>query len=530
MTPDAANIPTSKKALCDLVRKQRSQIKQLHADNKELVAKALKFQDLYFGRSSEKTRPSGDSDERRQIPLFQAELLAEAQAASEANNVSGSMSSTPGKPRRKGGPRSKFPSHLPRVETKYDLKADDKVCGCGCEMHLVGFETSKELERIETTIVHEIKRAKYACRDCGSSMKTAPGPFRPFEGALLGTGFTATMLNDRFGHHMPFNRLESKYHGEGLKLSRSTLERTSARAAKRLAPLVDLLRAQIIESGLLFMDDTPVTIARPVGSADGSKKGRIWVYVDKDGNHVFDFSRDRKKEHPERWLEGFKGAAHADAYPGYDAFFAQDEVIEIACWAHTRRYFKEAELTEPDLAAEVLSRIRDLFFIEDAAKEAGLNGEARCAFRQEKALPILRDLRALLDLSEPSVLPKSSMGKAISYALNQWDALLAYTTDGRFEIENNTAERALRPIAAGRKGWQFFLNEGGGENAAILFSLITTAKAVGISPVDYLRDVLVRIDFERNWEKLLPAAWKQHFAPEVTERREAAMRELSFVR
>jgi len=494
MTPDAANIPTSKKALRDLVRKQRSQIKQLHADNKELVAKALKFQDLYFGRSSEKTRPSGDSDERRQIPLFQAELLAEAQAAAEANNVSGSMSSTPGKPRRKGGPRSKFPSHLPRVETKYELKDDDKVCGCGCEMHLVGFETSKD------------------------------------EGALLGTGFTATMLNDRFGHHMPFNRLESKYHGEGLKLSRSTLERTSARAAKRLAPLVDLLRAQIIESGLLFMDDTPVTIARPVGSADGSKKGRIWVYVDKDGNHVFDFSRDRKKEHPERWLEGFKGAAHADAYSGYDAFFAQDEVIEIACWAHTRRYFKEAELTEPDLAAEILSRIRDLFFIEDAAKEAGLNSEARCAFRQEKALPILRDLRALLDLSEPSVLPKSSMGKAISYALNQWDALLAYTTDGRFEIENNTAERALRPIAAGRKGWQFFLNEGGGENAAILFSLITTAKAVGISPVDYLRDVLVRIDFERNWEKLLPAAWKEHFAPEVTERREAAMRELSFVR
>ena len=150
MTPDAANIPTSKKALRDLVRKQRSQIKQLHADNKELVAKALKFQDLYFGRSSEKTRPSGDSDERRQIPLFQAELLAEAQAAAEANNVSGSISSTPGKPRRKGGPRSKFPSHLPRVETKYELKDDDKVCGCGCEMHLVGFETSKELERIET--------------------------------------------------------------------------------------------------------------------------------------------------------------------------------------------------------------------------------------------------------------------------------------------------------------------------------------------------------------------------------------------
>ena len=162
-------------------------------------------------------------------------------------------------------------------------------------------------------------------------------------------------------------------------------------------------------------------------------------------------------------------------------------MTEIACWAHARRYFREAELTEPDLAEEILSRIRDLFFVESAAKEAKLEDEARLAFRQEKALPILEDLRALLALSQPSVLPKSSMGKAIGYVLNQWTALMAYTTDGRFEIDNKTAERALRPIAAGRKGWQFFLNEGGGENAAILFSLITTAKAVGINPVVRVR-------------------------------------------
>ena len=544
MTPVDTELPKDARALKALALAQRATIldqqatlleqqatlELLRARSRELEAKALKFQDLYFGRSSEKTRSTATAEDFKQIPLFQAELLAEAQRAAEANNVSGSMSSAPGKPRRKGGRRSKFPSHLPHVETKYELKDDDKVCDCGCEMHVIGFETSKELERIETTIVHTIKRAKYGCRDCGASIKTAPGPFRPFEGALLGTGFTATMLGERFGHHMPFNRLESKYRGEGLELSRSTLERTSARAAKRLAPLVDLLRAKIIDSGLLFMDDTPVTVARPVGSVDGSKKGRIWVYVDRDGNHVFDFSRDRKKEHPEQWLKGFKGAAHADAYSGYDAFFAQEGVTEIGCWAHARRYFMEAEDSEPELAAEILSRIRDLFFVETAAKDAGLDDQTRRTFRQEKALPILRDLRARLDLHQPSVLPRSTMGKAISYALNQWDALTAYTEDGRFEIENNAAERALRPIAAGRKGWLFFLNEGGGENAAVLFSLITTAKAVGINPVDYLRDVLVRMDFERDWEKLLPSAWKEHFAPEVTRRREAAMRELTFVR
>ena len=223
MTTADTELPKNSAALKALVREQQARIDSLIADNRLLEAKALKFQDLYFGKSSEKSRPKGDPDDVRQFPLFQAELLAEAQQAAAANNVSGSMSSKPGKPPRKGGRRSKYPAHLPQVETKYDLTDEDKQCKCGCEMHFVGFESTKELERIETTIVHTIRRAKYACRGCGESMKTAAGPFRPFEGALLGTGFTATMLTERFGNHMPFNRLESKYRNEGLELSRSTL-------------------------------------------------------------------------------------------------------------------------------------------------------------------------------------------------------------------------------------------------------------------------------------------------------------------
>lgn len=508
----------------------KSENEALRNENRTLEEKAIRFQNLYFGRKSEKTRLDPNSEDWKQAPLFQVELLAEATAAAEANDVSGSISSEPGKPRRKGGRRSKYPAHLPRVETEYYLKDEQKTCACGHEMHVAGFETTKELERIETTIVHTIKRAKYACRGCGESMKTAPGPFRPFEGALLGTGFTATMLNERFGHHMPFNRLESKYRGEGLELSRSTLERTAARAAKRLAPLVELIKEKIKASAVLFTDDTPVTIARVPGSTTGSKKGRMWVYVDRAGNHAFEFTRDRKKEHAESWLDGFKGAMHADAYSGYDTIFESGDVTEIACWAHARRYFKDAVDFDPDIAAAILSRIRDLFAIETAAKAVGLDDDARREFRREKATPILRDLRAQLDLHEASALPKSTLGKAIRYALNQWTALTAYVDDGRCEIENNTAERALRPIAAGRKGWMFFLNEGGGENAAVIFSLIETAKAAGLNPVDYLRDVLVRMDFERDWEKLLPHAWREHFAPEVQQRREAAMRELSFVR
>jgi len=393
MKAAAEELPKDPEALKALVEQLKSENEALRNENRTLEEKALRFQDLLFGRKSEKTRLDPNSEDWKQVPLFQAELLAEAKAAAEANNVSGSISSEPGKP-----------------------KDEQKTCACGHEMHVTGFETSKELERIETTIVHTIKRAKYACRGCGECMKTAPGPFRPFEGALLGTGFTATMLNDRFGHHMPFNRLESKYRGEGLELSRSTLERTAARSAKRLAPLVDLLKQKIKASEVLFTDDTPVTIARAPSSTSGSKKGRMWVYVDREGNHAFDFTRDRKMQQPKSWLDGFKGAMHADAYSGYDSIFESKDVTEIACWAHARRYFKEAEGFDPDIAAEILSRIRDLFAIESAAKEAGLDDDARRDFRREKATPILRDIRARLDRHEVSVLPKSTLGKAIRYA------------------------------------------------------------------------------------------------------------------
>lgn len=510
---------------------QQVEIDSLREEIRELQAKALKFQDLYFGRSSEKSRPTGSPEDRRQIPLFQADLLAEAQQATEANNVSSAMSCSPGKPPRKGGRQSKYPAHLPRVETRYELNEEDKRCTCGCEMHLMGFETSKELERIETTIVHTIKRAKYSCRQCGTSMKTAPGPFRPFEGALLGTGFMSNILVERFGNHMPFHRLERKYQREGLAISRNTLERTSARCAARLAPLVELLREKILSSGVIFTDDTPVTIARSAEpSKGGSRTGRMWVYLDKAGNHVYDFTRDRKAERATTWLDQYRGFIHADAYSGYDALFESEDVTEVACWAHCRRYFKNAEDSEPDLAATILSQIRDLYLIERAAKDAELGPDAVAAFRREKAMPILKDLRAQLDLAEASALPKSPMGKAIRYALNQWDALQTYLSDGRLEIDNNAAERAMRPIAVGRKGWMFFLNEGGGENAAVLFSLITTALAAEVNPVDYLRDVLVRIDFEKDWTKLLPHAWKENFEGEVALRRMAAVRELTLPR
>ncbi len=201
------------------------------------------------------------------------------------------------------------------------------------------------------TLVHVIERAKYACRECESGVRTAPGPSRPFDKGLLGVGFLANVIVERFGNHMPYNRLEKKYGNEGLNLLRRVLERSAAKCAERLEPLYGLLAKQVRASDVLFTDDTPVMLARPNDRDKGSKESRVWVYLDRDGRRVYEFTESREQEGPLKWIEGFCGYIQADAYPGYDKVFVPNGATEVGCWAHARRKFVDAEGTEPDLAA-----------------------------------------------------------------------------------------------------------------------------------------------------------------------------------
>jgi len=492
-----------------------AELAKLHQEIADLRHNVEVYRKMAFGPSSEKRTPA-KPEHVNQGHLFFAELIADAERTAREKNLAGSISATAGKPRKKkGGRRKDFPEHLPRVTTRFELPEDQRTCKCGNPFHEIGCETTRELERIEVTLVHIIERAKYACRKCENGVMTAAGPDRPFEKGLLGVGFLANLLTERFGNHMPYNRLEKKYANEGMNLSRSVLERSAARCAKRLKPLYDLLSEQVREADVLFTDDTPVTIARPGDRAAGSKQGRIWIYLDRDGRHAYDFSDSRKSDVPMAWLGDYTGFVHADAYPGYDRAFVPGGATEVACWAHTRRKFVDAEKTEPELSAEVLSRIRELYAIERYAKDNELPDEDRQQLRQEKAMPILEELRARLDVLESKALPKSPLGRAIGYATRQWTALTTYTTDGRLSIDNNAAERALRSYAVGRKNWMFFQRDGGGETSAIVMSLLKTAEAAGVNPVTWFRDVLVRIDRERDFEKLLPHGWKAHFESEV---------------
>jgi transposase len=515
--PRTSNLPDDVEALKALIAEQEEKI----AAQRHTIDILTR---IAFGRSSEKRRAQLPAEAVGQGHLFHADLLVEAERTAAAKDVQGEIVLTPPKTaKRAGGRRKRYPDHLPRVSTAYELPADKRSCSnCGGQLHEMGDETTREIERLETAIVHEIRRRKYACRSCTDGVVTTPGPDRVIDKGILGPGFLASVAVERFGNHMPYNRLEQKYATEGLDLSRSVLERSMARCASILKPLHDELLAEVLRSPSIFTDDTPVTIARP-SSQLGSKQGRVWIYADREGRHHYDFTDSRKRDGPLKILGDYRGFMQADAYPGYDALFLPEGATEVACWAHARRKFVDAEKTEPELASGAIERIKALYAIEKHCTAANLDDTRRLAVRLRQSVPLLDELFAWMGLQEAQVLPKSPMGAALRYSLKLEAALRRYASDGRLEIDNNRAERGLRPVAVGRKNWMFFQTEGGGETATVLLSLVMTAKAIGLNPRTYLRDVLLRIARESDVAKLTPHGWKQHFAAEVEAEHQAAM-------
>ena len=504
-------------------------LKELIASREETIAAQRRLIDylrrVAFGKKSEKRpRLTGAEEALGQGHLFHAELLAEAERTAKAKHVQGEITlDAPKRPAPRKGRRARFPDHLPRIVTRYELEDEACTCErCGAALHQIGEESTRELERFETAVVHEIRRAKYACRKCEEGVTCAPGPDRVIEKGLLGPGFLAHVAVERFGNHLPYNRLEKKYASEGLALSRSVLERSMKTLGDLLRPIRDSSLAEILKAPELFTDDTPVTIARP-RAGPGSKQGRVWIYLDREGRHAYDFTDSRKRDGPLAVLGGYTGAIHADAYPGYDRLFLPEGATEVACWAHARRKFVESEGTEPKLAKEAVDRIRELYAVERLAKEHELDDGARGELRQQHALPIAEELFAWMAATQAAVLPKSPMGQALSYTLKLETALRRYLDNGRLSIDNNAAERALRAVAIGRKNWLFFQTEGGGETAVVLLSLVMTAKAIGVDPRTYLRDVMLRINHESDVTKLTPHGWREHFQAEVEKERRAAI-------
>jgi hypothetical protein len=339
------------------------------------------------------------------------------------------------------------------------------------------------------------------------------------------------VIVSRFCDHMPYYRMERMLERAGIPLARSTQCDISAQCAQVLLPMVDLMIDDVLASRIIHTDDTPVDVLDR--NLSQTRQGRFWVYLG-DQSHpyiVFDYTPNRKRDGPmtflKDWGKNERRFLQADAFGGYDGIYAGQaggKVVEVACWAHCRRYFYEARNTDPAHSTQALAYIRLLYDVEDQAREqfqaqsTNVNtrplAAIRLELRQRLAVPRLEQFKVWLESRQATgggqVLPKSPMGQAITYAMNQWDALCVYTTDGELAIDNNAAENALRRIAIGRRAWLFCGSDNGGRTAAILFSLIATCQRHHVDPFVYLRDVLTRIAAHphNRLVELLPDRWK----------------------
>ena len=524
---EAATLPDDLSTCHALIQVQRE---RLDSVNRKLTKMEHQLQQLLrrlYGRSSEKLDP-------KQMVLF-AETLDQLQTPPVAPPAS------PTKPKPQSGHgRRTLPADLPRRRVVHDLDEQDKPCPCcGTMRTVIGEECSEQLDYVPARVtVLEHVRLKYACKTCeaaatpdGPQIAVAEKPLAPIEKGLAAPGLLAHVIVSKYADHLPLHRLERILGRHDIALSRSTLCDWMRQSAEALRPLYDLMTRDVLASKVLHTDDTPVKVQDR--RLDKTRTGRFWVYLG-DESHpqvVFDYTPSRKRDGPETfladWGKGEPRFLQADAFGGYDGIYAGaagGQVTEVACWAHARRKFYEARTSAPDLSAQALAHIRLLYDVETRAKrQFGAQPDdgsrrslpsIRLELRQADTVRRLAEFKTWLE-SLPAtaggpVLPKSPMGQAITYALNQWEALAIYAGDGDLHIDNNPAERALRRIAVGRKNWLFAGSDRGGRTAAILFSLIATCQRHGVEPFAYLRDVLTRIAAHRQSQlaDLLPNRWR----------------------
>ena len=416
--------------------------------------------------------------------------------------------------RRKRTRRS-LPKDLPRRRVLVDLSEAEKVCACGRQKQVIGEARSEKIDYIPATVeVVETVIPKYACPGCHDGVSMAKAPPQAFEKGLAAEGLLAQVVIAKFADHIPLHRQEQIFKQHGLDLPRSTLVGFVAQVAQVLEPIVLELRRQVLKSDYLQTDDTSVVILDPdVG--DGRFKGHFWTYLDPLSKQVvFDVTPTREREGPEQFLREFRGCLQADAYTGYDQLYRGGQRVEVACWAHARRYFHES-LESDKRAAIVLELIQKLYQVEKQARD--LAPEQRLAVRREQALPILAQIDDARRRLEAEVLPRSPLGEALRYLGNQWAALQRYTQDGRLQIDNNGAERQLRAVAVGRKNWLFAGSMAGAHRAALLYSLIQSCRLAGVEPFRYLRDILLRVAThpQRRIAELTPTAWAQTFGTDA---------------
>ena len=470
----------------ELVSVQEQLLSHQH-EIQHLTLLIAKLQRMQFGRKSEKIE--------RQIE--QLELKLEELEANRSEQAPPLEQPSPA-PRTASKPaRRPLPPHLPR-ELKTHEPEQHCCPECGGTLSKLGEDVSEVLEYIpESFKVIRHVRPKLSCTACDVIVQ-APAPSRPIERGIAGPALLAHVLTSKYCDHLPLHRQNAIYARQGVDLEDSTLADWVGASSRLVQPLVEALRRYVLGGDKLHADDTRVPVLAPGNGK--TKTGRLWTYVRDDrpsGDTAapavwFSYSPDRKGEHPQQHLRDFTGTLQADAYAGFNQLYENGRIQEAACWAHVRRKFYELmEAHKSPIATEAVERIAALYAIESEIR--GRAPDERRQVRQARSRPLLDATHDWLETSLARLSKKSDTSAAIRYALALWDALVRFCDDGRIEIDNNAAERALRCVAIGRKNYLFAGSDRGGERAATFYSLIGTAKLNGLDPEAYLRELLTRI-------------------------------------
>lgn len=513
---DRALLPDAVEPLKDLVVQLAQQLQavreQADAQMANLAQQLAALRQRLFGRSSEV------------LHVGQAELWGEQVELP----VPPETRERVGEHHRRRRGRPAIDPKLPRVRVEHDLSEQEKAQFS--RVQCIGEEISETIEYTPAKlVVLQHARLKYRCEDeqGGSTVRTASAITSPLARSNAGPGLLAQVLVSKYVDHNPLARQERGFGRHGIVLPRQTLCDWTLGSCELLARLVPALKAHLLASPVIFTDDT--TLALQAGRGAGTGKtitARLWCYL--AGGHkrdatgqwqpvapaaLYDFTTDRSAAHPRRMLAGWSGWLQADDYAGYHGLFKGGGIIHAACWAHARRRYMDVVKTAPPgappgLAHEALRYIGELYHIEREIAEA--DPEQKLLQRQCRSRPLLTDFHRWLTGHVAALLPQSALGKAVAYTLSNWQALTAFVDEGMLAVDNNTSERAMRPIAISRKNWLFAGSERGGQAAAVALSLVETAKLNGLEPYAYLKDVLSRINGCRlsQLEGLLPMHWE----------------------
>lgn len=481
-----ADLPEDVEALRALVREQARELDTLKTFRDEverLRAIIEAMQRHRFGRRSEQLDPD-------QFELALEEVEAALAAAEHAQGQASKRKAD--RPRKTN--RGSLPDHLERIEQVVDVESHDCPC-CGGALHQIGEDVSERLDVVPATFrVLVTRRPRYGCRSCESGVVQAPAPARIVEGGIPTEALIAQVLVSKYADHLPLYRQAQIYARQGVQLDRSTLADWVGRAAWYLRPLRDHALEELRRSGRLFADETTAPVLDP--GRGRTKIGQLWAYARDDrpwgGSDppmvVYVYAADRKAERPEAHLEGFAGILQVDGYGGYAALARRRGDVTLAlCWAHVRRKFYELADSSP-VASDVLRRIAELYAIEDEVR--GSSARQRQTVRNARSRPIVDDLHQYLGTRARQVSTKSRLGEAIRYALTRWDGLLRFLDDGRIDLDNNTVERSIRPLALNRKNALFAGSDEGGDNWAVIATLIENCKLNGIEPNAWLTATL----------------------------------------